>query len=125
NGGKVHGVRVRKTGDGDKQVRERDYSSAYLRRTYREAGTVKNETVANISALAGHLIDLIDARLEGQHLVPAPRPGTLTGSPPPARPQSRRRPRPPTWPPRTRWPGSGACRPCWARRAAIGTWPWP
>lgn len=45
--GKVHVVRVRKTGYVDKQGRRKDYSSAYLRRTYREAGTVKNETVAN------------------------------------------------------------------------------
>jgi hypothetical protein len=55
----------------DKQGNRRDYSSAYLRRTYREAGTVKNETVANLSALPGHVIDLIDAGLKGQHLVPA------------------------------------------------------
>ncbi|HET7243624.1 MAG TPA: IS1634 family transposase [Streptosporangiaceae bacterium] len=80
NGGKVHVVRVRKTGYVDKQGRERDYSSAYLRRTYREAGTVKNETVANISALPGHVIDLIDAGLKGQQLVPAAQAVTITGS---------------------------------------------
>jgi hypothetical protein len=34
-----------------KQGRHRDYCSAYLRRTYRDGGTVKNETVANLSAL--------------------------------------------------------------------------
>jgi hypothetical protein len=64
----------------DKQGRARDYSSAYLRRTYREAGTVKNETVANISALPGHVIDLIDAGLKGQQLVPAGQAVTITGS---------------------------------------------
>jgi hypothetical protein len=80
NGGKVHVVRVRKTGYVDKQGRERDYSSAYLRRTYREAGTVKNETVANISALPDHVIDLIDAGLKGQQLVPAAQAVTITGS---------------------------------------------
>src|SRR5437016_7965533 len=80
NSGKVHVVRVRKTGYVDKQGRERDYSSAYLRRTYREAGTVKNETVANISALPDHVIDLIDAGLKGQQLVPAARAVTITGS---------------------------------------------
>ena len=32
NGGKVHVVRVRKTGYVDKQGRRKDYSSAYLRR---------------------------------------------------------------------------------------------
>ena len=62
NGGKVHVVRVGKTYV-DKQGRRRDYSSAYLRRTYRDGGTVKNETVANLSALPGHVIDLIDAGL--------------------------------------------------------------
>ncbi len=64
--GKVHVVRVRKTGYVDKRGRRRDYSSAYLRRTYREAGMVKNETVANISALPDYVIDLIDAGLKGQ-----------------------------------------------------------
>jgi hypothetical protein len=80
NTGKVHVVRVRKTGYVDKQGRARDYSSAYLRRTYREAGTVKNETVANISALPDHVIDLIDAGLKGQQLVPAGQAVTITGS---------------------------------------------
>jgi hypothetical protein len=80
NSGKVHVVRVRKTGYVDKQGRERDYSSAYLRRTYREAGKVKNETVANISALPDHVIDLIDAGLKGQQLVPAAQAVTITAS---------------------------------------------
>jgi hypothetical protein len=82
NSGKVHVVRVRKTGYVDKQGRARDYSSAYLRRTYREAGTVKNETVANLSALPGHVIDLIDAGLKGQQLVPAGEAVTITRSVP-------------------------------------------
>jgi hypothetical protein len=80
--GKVHVVRVKKTGYVDKQGRARDYSSAYLRRAYREAGKVKNETVANISALPDHLIDLIDAGLKGQHLVPAAEAVTITRSVP-------------------------------------------
>jgi hypothetical protein len=82
NSGKVHVVRVRKTGYVDKQGRARDYSSAYLRRTYREAGTVKNETVANISALPDHVIDLIDAGLKGQQFVPAAQAVTITASVP-------------------------------------------
>jgi hypothetical protein len=64
----------------DKQGRRKDYSSAYLRRTYREAGTVKNETVANLSALPDHVIDWIDAGLKGQQLVPAAGAVTITGS---------------------------------------------
>jgi hypothetical protein len=80
NGGKVHVVRVSKTGYVDKQGRRKDYSSAYLRRTYRDGGKVKNETVANLSALPGHVIDLIDAGLKGQQLVPAASAVTITGS---------------------------------------------
>ena len=80
NGGKVHVVRVTKTGYVDKQGRRRDYSSAYLRRTYRDGGKVKNETVANLSALPGHVIDLIDAGLKGQQLVPAAEAVTIAGS---------------------------------------------
>ncbi len=76
----MHVVRVKKTGYVDKQGRARDYSSAYLRRTYREAGKVKNETVANLSSLPGHVIDLIDAGLKGQQLVPAGEAVTITRS---------------------------------------------
>ena len=79
-GGKVHVVRVNKTGYVDKQGRRKDYSSAYLRRTYRDGGTVKNETVANLSALPDHVIDLIDAGLKGQQLVPAAEAVTITRS---------------------------------------------
>ena len=80
--GKVHVVRVSKTGYVDKQGRRKDYTSAYLRRTYRDGGKVKNETVANLSALPGHVIDLIDAGLKGQQLVPAASAVTITGSVP-------------------------------------------
>src|SRR5271166_6868229 len=80
--GKVHVVRVKKTGYVDKQGRTRDYSSAYLRRTYREAGQVKNETVANLSVLPDHLIDLIDAGLKGKVLVPASEAVTIARSVP-------------------------------------------
>ena len=80
NDGKVHVVRVSKTGYVDKQGRRKDYSSAYLRRTYRDGGKVKNETVANLSALPGSVIDLIDAGLKGHQLVPAAAAVTITGS---------------------------------------------
>jgi hypothetical protein len=55
----------------DKQGRRRDYESAYLRRTFRAEGRVKNETVANLSALPRHVIDWIDAGLKGKQLIPA------------------------------------------------------
>src|SRR5258707_11453067 len=77
---KVHVVRVTKTGYVDKQGRRKDCSSAYLRRTYRDGGKVKNETVASPSALPGHVIDLIDAGLKGQQLVPAAEAVTITRS---------------------------------------------
>ena len=48
--GKVDVVRVSKTGYVDKQGRRWDYSSAYLRRTYRDGGKVKNETWPAYSA---------------------------------------------------------------------------
>src|SRR2546430_5082026 len=64
----------------DKQGRRKDYSSAYLRRTYRDGGKVKNETLANLSALPDHVIDLVDAGLKGLPLVPATEALTITGS---------------------------------------------
>jgi hypothetical protein len=73
---------VSKTGYVDKQGRRKDYSSAYLRRTFRDGGTVKNQTVANLSALPDHVIDLIDAGLKGQQLVPAVGAVTITRSVP-------------------------------------------
>jgi hypothetical protein len=55
----------------DKQGQRREYTSAYLRRTYRDGGAVRNETVANLSMLPGEAIDAIEATLKGQTLVPA------------------------------------------------------
>jgi hypothetical protein len=78
--GKVHVVRVSKTGYVDKQGRRKDYTSAYLRRTYRDGGKVKNETVASLSALPDHVIDLIEAGLKGQQLVSAAEAVTITRS---------------------------------------------
>jgi hypothetical protein len=68
--GKVHVARVAKT-HRDKQGRQRRYSSAYLRRSYREGGKVRNETVASLSALPEHVVDLIEASLKGERFVPA------------------------------------------------------
>jgi len=61
---------VRKT-HVDKQGNPREYFSAYLRRTYREGKRVRNETVANLSALPEQVVDWIDAGLKGAQLVPA------------------------------------------------------
>ena len=49
----------------------RQYQSAYLRRTWREGGKVRNETVANLSALPDHVIAGIESGLKGHQLVAA------------------------------------------------------
>ncbi|MGO9654914.1 MAG: IS1634 family transposase [Mycobacterium sp.] len=64
----------------DKRGQRREYSSAYLRRTYREGKRVRNETVANLSALPEHVVDWIDAGLKGEQLVPAGREFTIARS---------------------------------------------
>jgi hypothetical protein len=69
-GGAVHVVRVRRS-HVDKQGRRRDYESVYLRRTYRQEGKVKHETLANLSGLDTHVVDAVDAALKGTRLVPA------------------------------------------------------
>ncbi|MGH3491779.1 MAG: IS1634 family transposase, partial [Sciscionella sp.] len=66
----VHVVRVRKSYT-DKQGDRRHYESAYLRRTYRQSGKVRNETVANLSALPADLVELIRRSLAGDAFVPA------------------------------------------------------
>ncbi|GAA3312438.1 IS1634 family transposase [Arthrobacter ramosus] len=75
----VHVVRVRKSHT-DKHGQVRDYRSAYLRRTFRQEGKVRNETVANLSALPEHVVDLIEAGLKGEQLVPAGSAATVTRS---------------------------------------------
>jgi hypothetical protein len=64
----------------DKQGRRREYESAYLRRTYREAGKVRHETLANLSGLPDQTVDLIEAALKGTALVPAAHAATITRS---------------------------------------------
>jgi hypothetical protein len=66
----------------DKHGQRRDYQSAYLRRTFRDGGKVRNETVANLSALPAHVIDWVEAGLKGKSLVPAEQAATITRSVP-------------------------------------------
>ncbi|MEP6648667.1 MAG: IS1634 family transposase, partial [Lapillicoccus sp.] len=66
----------------DKQGRQRNYRSAYLRRTFRDGGKVRNETVANLSALPAHVVDWVEAGLKGQSLVPADQAAVITRSVP-------------------------------------------
>lgn len=79
--GAVHVVRVRKS-HVDKRGERREYQSAYLRRTFREGGKVRNETVANLSALPAHVVDWVEAGLKGKALVPADAAVTVTRSVP-------------------------------------------
>src|SRR5690348_13283373 len=64
----------------DRQGRRRDYESCYLRRTYRDGGKVKHETLANLSGLPEQAVDAIEAALKGTPLVPAGQAVTITGS---------------------------------------------
>jgi hypothetical protein len=66
----MHVARIR-SGYTDKAGQRREYESSYLRRTYREAGKVRHETLANLSALPEQVVDAIEAALKGTALVPA------------------------------------------------------
>jgi hypothetical protein len=66
----------------DKQGKRRDYESVYLRRTYRDGGRVRNETLANLSMLPEAAVAAIEATLKGQTLVPAGEQFAITRSMP-------------------------------------------
>jgi Transposase DDE domain len=63
--GAVHVARI------VRKYKEREYVSFLLRRSYREAGKVRHETLANLSALPAQAIDALRASLAGQRLVDA------------------------------------------------------
>src|SRR6202011_3654793 len=73
----MHVARIR-SGYTDKQGRLREYESRYLRRTYRDGGTVRHETLANLSGLPEAVADSIEAALKGTTLVPAAQAQTVT-----------------------------------------------
>ncbi|HYN92158.1 MAG TPA: IS1634 family transposase, partial [Thermoleophilaceae bacterium] len=52
---------------------DREYRSQLLRRSFREGGKVKKETLANLSHLPDEAIELIRGALRGEHYVPADR----------------------------------------------------
>jgi hypothetical protein len=54
-----------------KSGEEKTYESVLLRRTYREAGKVKHETLANLKALPEDALAAVEATLKGARLVPA------------------------------------------------------
>ena len=53
------------------------YRTHLLRRSYREGGSVKNETLGNLSHLPEGLIDIIRRSLQGERFVPLAQPATL------------------------------------------------
>jgi hypothetical protein len=75
----MHVARIRSSHT-DKQGRRREYESAYLRRTYREAGKVRHETLANLSGLGEQTLAAVEAALKGTPLVPAGQAVTITRS---------------------------------------------
>jgi hypothetical protein len=68
--GAVHVTTQRRHYTG-KDGRERVYETHLLRRSWREDGKVRNETVANLSKLPAETIELIRGSLAGERFVPA------------------------------------------------------
>jgi len=75
----MHVARIR-SGYTDKAGHRREYESAYLRRTWRDGGTVRHETLANLSGLPEQTVALIEAALKGAPLVAAGQAMTITRS---------------------------------------------
>jgi len=63
-----------------KSGEQRVYESVLVRRTYREAGKVRHETLANLSALPAEAVAAVEATLRGERLVPAAMAVAITGS---------------------------------------------
>jgi hypothetical protein len=62
-GGRVHIAETRR------HYKGKEYATTLLRRSYREGGKVKNETVGNLSHLEQWMIDALRAMLAGRRLV--------------------------------------------------------
>jgi hypothetical protein len=80
-GGAVHVTTHRRHYVGS-DGQEKTYETHLLRRSYREDGKAKNETVANLSHLPGHVIEVIRRSLAGDTLVPADQAAMITRSVP-------------------------------------------
>jgi hypothetical protein len=63
-----------------KSGERRVYESVLVRRTYRDGGKVRHETLANLSALPEQAVTAIEATLKGERLVPAGQAVAITGS---------------------------------------------
>src|SRR6266496_213065 len=77
----MHVARIR-SGYTDRAGRRREYESRLLRRTYRDGGKVRHETLANLSGLPEQVVDSIEAALQGAALVPAGQAMTIIRSVP-------------------------------------------
>jgi hypothetical protein len=75
--GAMHVARIRSSHT-DKQGRRREYESRLLRRTYRDGGKVRHETLANLSKLPDHVVDAVEAALKGEALAAARDAPTVT-----------------------------------------------
>jgi hypothetical protein len=80
-GGAVHVTTHRRHYVG-KDGTARDYETHLLRRSWREDGRVRNETVANLSHLPTDLIEVIRRSLAGEAFVPASAAATVAASVP-------------------------------------------
>src|SRR5579872_210141 len=79
HGSAMHVARNKRTYTA-KSGEQRVYESVLVRRTYREAGQVRHETLANLSALPAEAVAAVEATLKGDRLVPAAQAVTITGS---------------------------------------------
>ena len=66
----MHVARI-KSSHTDKQGRRREYESRLLRRTYRDGGKVRHETLANLTKLPDHVVAAVEAALKGEVLAAA------------------------------------------------------
>jgi hypothetical protein len=65
-----------------KSGERRVYESVLVRRTFRDGGKVRHETLANLSALPAEAVAAIEATLKGERLVPAAQAARITRSVP-------------------------------------------
>lgn len=63
-----------------RKYKDRVYRTHLLRRSYREGGTVKNETLGNLSHLPDELVDIIRRSLQGETFIPVTQAFEITRS---------------------------------------------
>ena len=63
-----------------RHYKDKVYETHLLRRSYRDGGAVRHETLANLSHLPGELIEVISRSLKGEAFVPASAAVTVTRS---------------------------------------------